>query len=225
MKLFAKHSLLLVLVFAGLQSGAQSLKELLYSGKLKTDANTVVRKSDDLSTKIDTAARKPESVAAATPATAPTLKVDASGTVTAAAAPPVTNAAAATEATGADSAAAGAENVDANTTAAAAKPAVNKSNTVLWKEYTDSLVSSLKGDVMNNKRIKKETYYVTVDYEIGLDGKVAVTNVLTTPQNNLLQALVKDRMELMPLQLAPQLGSDGQPRKAKRKQNFVIPQD
>src|SRR5438309_2579036 len=33
---------------------AQSLKDLLYSGKLKMDSNSVVRKTDDLSTKIDT---------------------------------------------------------------------------------------------------------------------------------------------------------------------------
>ena len=33
---------------------AQSLKDLLYSGKLKKDSNTVIRKGDDLSSRIDT---------------------------------------------------------------------------------------------------------------------------------------------------------------------------
>ena len=39
---------------------AQSLKDLLYGGKLKNDSNSVVRKTDDLSTKIDTSTKKPE---------------------------------------------------------------------------------------------------------------------------------------------------------------------
>ena len=35
---------------------AQNLKDLLYGGKLKSDTGSTVRKTDDLSTKIDTLA-------------------------------------------------------------------------------------------------------------------------------------------------------------------------
>ncbi len=51
--------LIISAVGANAQSKSQSLKDLLYSGKLKMDSNTVVRKGDDLSTKIDTSTKKP----------------------------------------------------------------------------------------------------------------------------------------------------------------------
>lgn len=55
-----KTGILLVLLLAGAASAqSQSLKDLLYSGKLKSDTGTVVRKTDDLSTKIDTTTKKP----------------------------------------------------------------------------------------------------------------------------------------------------------------------
>ena len=54
-----KKGLLFLLVICGVSAKGQKLKDLLYSGKLKSDSNTVVRKTDDLSTKIDTSARKP----------------------------------------------------------------------------------------------------------------------------------------------------------------------
>ena len=56
-----KKSLLFLLMVAAFSAGAQqkqSLKDLLYGGKLKLDSTAVIRKSDDLSTKIDTAAKK-----------------------------------------------------------------------------------------------------------------------------------------------------------------------
>ena len=54
-----KSIVLLTILFFSVQLHAQSLKDALYSGKLKSDTGTVVRKTDDLSTKIDTAKKKP----------------------------------------------------------------------------------------------------------------------------------------------------------------------
>jgi hypothetical protein len=45
-------------VLIGLSAPAQSLKDALYSGKLKTDSGTVLRKGEDLTGKIDTARKK-----------------------------------------------------------------------------------------------------------------------------------------------------------------------
>src|SRR4051794_38577214 len=53
-----KKGILFLLLVASFSAKAQSLKDLLYSGKLKNDSNTVIRKTDDLSTKIDTTSRK-----------------------------------------------------------------------------------------------------------------------------------------------------------------------
>jgi hypothetical protein len=97
-----------------------------------------------------------------------------------------------------------------------------KSNTKIWKEYTDALVEGLKAEVLTSKKVKKETYFIMVDYEIGTDGLVSILNVTANPENEFLQNHVKDRMLNTPLQLSPVLDSAKQPRKVKRKQNFTI---
>ena len=58
-----------------------------------------------------------------------------------------------------------------------------KNNQPILKEYMDSLVSTLKTDVLPSKKIKSDTYYLYVDYEIATDGEVEVTNVASSPEN------------------------------------------
>src|ERR1044071_2454821 len=54
-----KKSILIILLISTFSVNAQSIKDLLYGGKLKTDSGTVIRKGDDLSSKIDTSKKKP----------------------------------------------------------------------------------------------------------------------------------------------------------------------
>jgi hypothetical protein len=216
-----KRVIFLLLLAVSFSAKSQTLKELLYSGKLKNDSNTVIRKTDDLSTKIDTAQKKkPEpaqqKVVAASPVPDTIKKTNPQTGVVSTevvvkdpvTTNPVTN------------------NPVTNVTEtavvaapAAAAPAPTKTTARIWKEYTDSLVKVLQAEVMSNKKIKKETYYITVDYDLDLDGKVSVTNVLVQPENGILAAAVTDRMQINPPQLAPV------PRKVKKKQNFVITKD
>lgn len=200
-----KKGILFLIMLGALTSNAQSLKDLLYSGKLKMDSNSVIRKTDDLNSKIDTATKKP-------------AEAEKPGVVTSADSSRKLNAAAVVTSTGnqADSAAAGTVATTANTA---------RSNTKIWKEYTDSLVSTLKTEVLPNKKIKKDTYYLYVDYEIGIDGQVNVTNVVATPENSFLQDQVKERMLHTVPQLTPVLDSTSKPRKVKRKYNFNITKD
>lgn len=191
-----------------------SLRDLLYSGRLKADSNTVVRRSDDLTTKIDTATRKPaepKPVTAAVPAAeqkaAPVL-------------PDPANTTAATE-TGVAAAKPADSSATAETPAVPA-PAPVKSNTRIWKEYSDSLISALKTEVLSSKKVKKETYYVIAEYEIGTEGQVTVLNVTASPENAFLQDEIKNRMSLTAPQLAPVLDSTGKPRKVKRKYSFSV---
>ena len=58
-----KKGFLLLLLISSFFANAQSLKEALYGGKLKNEAGTVIRKGDDLSTKIDTATKATPEVA------------------------------------------------------------------------------------------------------------------------------------------------------------------
>jgi len=215
-----KAILVLLLVAAGATTvQAQKLKDLLYGGKLRSDSNSVVRKSDDLSTKIDTAQKK--TVAAPM---APT-SVDAPGTAAApaatAATTPVTAAVSQKDSTAAVDTAAIADTEPKEE----AGPTPVKSNNRIWKEYTDSLVNTLKAEVLSNKKIKKETYYITVGYEVDTNGQVNITNVSTTPENALLQAQVKQRIEVTPPPLNPVLDGNNQPRKVKRNYNFSVTKD
>jgi hypothetical protein len=200
-----KGILFLLVAVASFTSKAQSLKDLLYSGKLKMDSNSVVRKTDDLKSKIDTTQKKPPVVETTTKTVVPPVNpaaqandvklVDSSATVN-----PVKDAAVANQ-----------------TPAAAAAPA--KTNTKLWKEYSDALAVGLKTEVLNSKKIKKDTYYFMVDYELEPNGQVTVTNVTVTPENNTLQDQVKERMLASP----PQLNADpNQAKKVKRRYSFNV---
>lgn len=199
-----KKAFLFLLLIAGFGAAAQqkqSLKDLLYGGKLKLDSTAVIRKSDDLNTKIDTAAKKPVE------AEKPKIAAAPDGAAT-----PVT---AAADSTAAD--AIGTVAANANAVAAPAK-----SNTKILKEATDSLISTLKIEVLPSKKIKKDTYYLMLEYEIGTDGAMNVLNVVSTPVNEFLQQQVKDRLLYSAPRLQPALDSNGQPRKVKRKLNLNI---
>jgi hypothetical protein len=199
---------ILFLLFAGVVAAnaqGQSLKDLLYSGKLKKDSNTVIRKGDDLSSKIDTSTKKPveqETVKTTTAnvnlAKKAGAQADSVGLIV-----------------DTDSLATTADNINSNNAPA-------KNNNAMFKEYMDSLSSTLKTDVLPSKKIKSDTYYLYVDYEIGTDGQVNVTNVVSSPENSFLQDQVKQRLVLDAPKLDPVLDSTNKPRKVKRKYNFNI---
>lgn len=52
-----------------------------------------------------------------------------------------------------------------------------------------------------------------VDYEIGLDGQVTVTNVFPSPENKYIQEQVKERLSIDTPRLNPVLSGNGKPRK------------
>ena len=211
--------LLLTSLFAS-AAQAQSLKDLLYSGKLKKDSNIVIRKGEDLSSRIDTGGNKlPE---------ADSLKIVAvltdSGTGLVRQAVPVGTAA------GDTASANSTVNESGGDTATPAVAATDnasaaKSNNRILKEYMDALSASLKSEVLTSKKIKKGTYYLMLEYEIGTDGQVNALNVVSTPENAFLQGQVKERMLLEAPQLAPVMDSTGKPRKVKRKYNFNVTKD
>ena len=215
-----KYVILIFLIGGALTVQAQekkpSLKDLLFSGKLKKDSTGVIRSTDDLSQKIDTTTKKetpsvnPTVSSANTPGNVPqdnaavTSKVGTTTTVAATGLDPATN------------------KVDTAATVAVAATAPAKSNTKLLREYTDSLVKALQEGPLKAKQIKKDTYYVMLDYEIDADGKVTFTNVTSTPENSFLQAQVTQILDSTPLRLNPITDSSSQGKKVKRKQQVVI---
>jgi len=204
----------------------QSLKNLLFSGKLKKDSTGVIRSTDDLSTKIDTGSKKDtQAVAAATNVPTANAQQDNNAVI-----PNTTqnnNAAAAKTAVipGVVATVGDTATNKADTAAAVAAPVTTpppKSNTRLLKEYTDSVVRALQDEALKSKQIKKNTYYMMLDYEIDTDGQVNFTNVASTPENSFLQAQVKQILDSMPLRLNPVTDSNNQAKKVKRKQQLIV---
>ena len=191
-----KKGILFLLLVTTLTSNAQSLKDALYGGKLKTDSGTVIKKGDDLSSKIDTSKKKPvepektkiTAVAMDSSITKMTVQTDSAAIVV--------------------------NKLDNNT--------ISKDNNKIWKEFMDTVISTLKQEVMTSKKIKKGDYYVMVDYEIGLDGQVTVTNVFPSPENKYIQEQVKERLSIDTPRLNPVLSGNGKPRKVVKRTNFTI---
>src|SRR5437868_8017598 len=121
--------LLLAAGFSAHAQKEQSLKDLPYGGKLKKDSSGVVRKTDDLSTKIDTSTKKPIEPEKTKPVVAADPQKKSENAVMQNAAVNTTNTV----------------NTEVKDTAAvtAIAPKENaapaKTNTKIWKEYADSL--------------------------------------------------------------------------------------
>ncbi len=216
-----KKGILLLLLISSLFADAQSLKEALYSGKLKNEPGTVIRRGDDLSSKMDTATRKPatdetakantaqpvvDSLAKKQPATTESAAVASTTTEKQENTPAATDTAATGEAAKAP-----------DDTAAAPKD-----NNALWKAYMSGIIGTLKTEVLSSKKVKSGSYYVLLSYAIGTDGQVTVNDVFVSPENEFLQKQIKDRLALETLRLNPVLSDSGTPRKVNKKYNFTI---
>jgi hypothetical protein len=202
-----KKIILIFILASSVASNAQSLKDALYGGKLKNDSGTVVRKGDDLSTKIDTTTKKK----IVDPEKAKTIAIttkDSSISIV----PDKTESANSPATTTADNTAA-----LANSTIVAPRD-----NNKIWKEYIDSLSSTLKTEALPNKKIKSGTYYLLIEYDIETDGQVSINNVSCSPENSFLQQTVKERLTLTAPQLNPVLSGYGKPRKASKKYNLTL---
>ncbi len=192
-----KKGILFLLLVSTVTANAQSLKDALYGGKLKNDSSTVIRKTDDLSTKIDTSRKKPvelEKIKLTT--VAMDSSINKMGNVT-----------------------------ESAVTAAADKKdnnAATKDNNKLWKEFVDTVASTLKQEVMTSKKINKGDYYITVDYTVATDGIVTVTNILLIPENKFLEQQVKERLSIDTPRLNPVLAGNGMPRKVNKRYNFNL---
>jgi len=188
--------LLLVLLIAGAANG-QKLKDLLYGGKLKSDSGTVVRQSDDRKSIIDSNAKK---IADSLKAMQANMAKDTAGKQL--------------------SSQVVLENQVNDESKNDIEP--TKDNNKTWKDFMDEFINTLNVEVMPNKKIKSGTYYILVDYEIGLEGQVTINNVYPAPENKFLQEQIKERLTLAAPQLEPVLLSTGKPRKAIKKYNFTL---
>lgn len=208
-----KNTLVLLALLITATVNGQSLKDLLFSGKMKSDSNSVIRKGDDLKDKIDTGTRKPvpkpDSIAglvkkdsSAAPATvkqvAPAAMPDSAAMV--------------------NGTVPGAQTLPAP--AAPVNP--NVENNRRWKQFVDTVTGSIKAEVLPNKKIKKGDYSVIVDYSINTDGTVTIGNIYISPESDMLLQQLKERLGIDTPALIPATGSNGAARKTNKRYNFII---
>jgi hypothetical protein len=192
-----KKGMLFILLVSSVIANAQTLKDALFSGKLKSDTGTVIRKGDDLSTKIDTSRKK-------------TVEPEKAKMVVTAAK---------------DSSVKGStaqiDSVKISGVVKADTVVAVKDNNTIWKEYTDSVISTVKTEVLPSKKIKNDTYFVSVEYEIDTVGQVSINTVSSSPENSFLQQQVKERLDLTPPRMNPII-FNGKAKKVTRRYNFTL---
>jgi hypothetical protein len=91
----------------------------------------------------------------------------------------------------------------------------------LWKRFIENntqIVSQLADDT---RKVKKGTYEVEVEYEIGLNGRVATKGITCNPPNEFITEQVTEFMKRPPV-LSPPIYSDGKPRVLPAKQTITI---
>lgn len=202
--------MLLLLIGSSVFVQAQSLKDALYSGKLKNSAGTVIRKGDDLTTKMDTARKvAPDSVKTLT--AGPVLN-PAGGTLAASIDSSAQNTMATTEA---------GQPIAADTAAVAAAEAPKDNESVL-KGFMDALIGTLKTDALPSKRVKEGNYLVLISYAIETDGQLAFNDVFVAPENDFLKDQISQRLGIDVPHLQPVLSSSGKPRKINKKYKFTL---
>lgn len=209
-----KKLLFFAFLFIGHNAQSQSLKDLLFSGKMKTDSGTVVRKGDDLKDKVDTTTKKPAPPATPAPATAYKAKVspantDSVKTATIPAATPV---------------AVNTETVKPAEDPAAASPqaVATRDNNRIWKEFVDTVLGSIKAEVLSSKKIKKGDYSITIDYTINIDGSVTIGNIFVSPESGALQEQLKERLGIDTPRLNPMMNTNGVARKVNKRYSAVL---
>jgi outer membrane biosynthesis protein TonB len=211
--------MLLVMLAGSVMAQGQSLKDALFSGKLKTEPGTVIRKGDDLSAKMDTTRK----VAATESAKFFAPMQDSSSTRAAAdKSTAATNVKTNQQASQTETATGTTTVTDAGTAPAIEAP---KNNNVIWKQFIDAAVAGLKTEALPSKKLKKGTYYVTVSYVIAPDGQVTISDVAVSPESAYLQQQVKDRLNVDTPKLNPVLSDSGAPRKVTKRYNFTITKD
>lgn len=176
--------MMLSLFFLNTTSFSQSLRDSLFSGKLKVDSALLIK------SKVSIPKTPVDSIKKSEPDTIKKISADTalnqSGTV---------------------------------------KSPVNfKDNGKIWKKFIDQHTGIINAEVLPSKKIRKGSYTVMIDYEIGTDGVVATKNISCSPANEYLTEQIRERMMPDAPLLAP-LVRDGMPRKSVKRQVLIFTKD
>jgi len=90
-----------------------------------------------------------------------------------------------------------------------------------WKKFIENNTQIITQSADETKKVKKGTYQIDVEYEIGLNGRITTKNITCNPPNEFLTEQVTDLMKRAPV-LAPPIYSDGKPRTLAATQPITI---
>ena len=206
-----KTIVLFTLILLTFSAQSQSLKDALYSGKLKADTGAVIRKGDTLRIKENIAQKvEDDSVKMAQKIIADSIKKEAIAVEKEIAI-----------AAGKDTTAF--INTDVVAETLPAEKTIPKDNNKIWKSFIDSITASIKSEVITSGKLKKGAYSVLIEYEIKPDGQININSVVSDPQNSFLEGQIKVRLTLDAPQMNPVMGTNGKPRTVIKKQllNFM----
>ncbi|MFI5129314.1 MAG: hypothetical protein ACHQFX_04955 [Chitinophagales bacterium] len=91
----------------------------------------------------------------------------------------------------------------------------------LWKRFIESNTLIISQQADDTRKVKKGTYEIEVDYEIGVNGRVSTKGITCNPPNEYLTEQVTELMKRPPV-LSPPIYSDGKPRVLAAKQPITI---
>jgi len=91
----------------------------------------------------------------------------------------------------------------------------------LWKRFIENNTQIVTQAADDTKKVKKGTYQVDVEYEIGLNGRVTTKNITCNPTNEFILEQVTEFMKRAPV-LSPPIYSDGKPRTLPATQGITI---
>jgi hypothetical protein len=201
-----KAIVLFTFIFLAFSASSQSLKDALYSGRLKADTGAVIRKGDSLKIQENMAQKiAADSAEIVQKMIADSIRKEALATAK-------QNAIAAGEDTAAFL------STDTEAATAAAEKAIPADNNKIWKSFIDSVTTVVKSEVVTSDKLKKGAYSVLIEYDIKPDGVIDINSVKSDPQNSFLEGQIKVRLTLDAPQLNPVIGANGKPRTVARKQ-------
>jgi len=91
----------------------------------------------------------------------------------------------------------------------------------LWKRFIETNTQIISQQADDTRKVKKGTYEIEVEYEIGLNGKLTTKGITCNPPNEFLIEQITELMKRPPV-LSPPIYSDGKPRVLPAKQTITI---
>lgn len=91
----------------------------------------------------------------------------------------------------------------------------------LWKKFIENNTQIISQQADDTKKVRKGTYQIDVEYEIGVNGRITTKGITCNPPNEFLTEQVTELMKRTPV-LSPPIYSDGKPRTLAATQPITI---